>query len=151
MLAAGLKRLNSIHKRGAFWMIIDEETFASACSCRVRAAADTSPCGLCGSAGATGRKCAVWVGGGVPHAWTRSADCLVRVSQAIMRRRWRHLVSEAHDAVVAEAVVTAVLTAAVVAAVPFSAKELAPRADVTIRCKRATELAYAVARWHAKI
>ena len=40
------------------------------------------------------------------------ADCLVRVSQA-MRRRWRHLVSEAHDAVVAEAVVAAVLTAAV--------------------------------------
>ena len=46
-----------------------------------------------------------------------------------MRRRWRQLVSEAHDAVVAEAVVTAALTAAVVAAAPFSAKELAPRAD----------------------
>ena len=52
----------------------------------------------------------------------------MRVWQA-MRRRWRQLVSEAHDAVVAEAVVTAVLTAAVVAAAPFSAKELAPRAD----------------------
>ena len=52
----------------------------------------------------------------------------MRVSQA-MRRRWRDLVSEAHDAVVAEAVVAAVLTAAVVVAAPFSANELAPRAD----------------------
>jgi hypothetical protein len=41
----------------------------------------------------------------------------MRVWQA-MRRRWRQLVSEAHDAVVAEAVFTAVLTAAVVAAAP---------------------------------
>ena len=45
------------------------------------------------------------------------------------RRRWRHVVSEAHDALVAEAVVAAALTAAVVAAAPFSAKELASRAD----------------------
>ena len=46
-----------------------------------------------------------------------------------MRRRWRRLVSEAHDAVVAEAVVAAVLTGAMVAAAPFSAEELALRAD----------------------